>query len=263
LRSELAERPELGEAQVVANVAGSYGSPEDVAAIYRDTEAKVSAALRTPPAPPRRSVLGRFFGVAADPRTYAALIYLLLSVATGVLYFTVAVTGVSLSLGLAILIVGVPFVILFLGIVRVLSLVEGRLVETMLGVRMPRRPLYADRGKPILERVKELFTDPRSWSTLLYMVLMLPLGVAYFTFATIGLSLSFGFMAAPIAALFGGGAYVSLDGLHYDGPPPAVLLPLMFVAGLLLLFALLHAARGIGRLHGGLAKHLLVKSAQY
>jgi hypothetical protein len=31
----------------------------------------------------------------------------------------------------------------------------------------------------------------------------------------------------------------------------------------LLLFATLHLARGIGRLHGLFAKHLLVKSAQY
>jgi hypothetical protein len=30
-----------------------------------------------------------------------------------------------------------------------------------------------------------------------------------------------------------------------------------------LLFAVLHGVRAIGRLHGRLAKHLLVKSAQY
>ena len=72
LRSELAENPGRSEAEVIASVAGSYGAPEEVADIYRDTEAKVQTALR-PPAPPRRtSALGRFFGVAADPRTYGA-----------------------------------------------------------------------------------------------------------------------------------------------------------------------------------------------
>ena len=40
-------------------------------------------------------------------------------------------------------------------------------------------------------------------------------------------------------------------------------LPLVFAAGIVLLFATLHLARGIGRLHGLLAKHLLVKWAQY
>ena len=129
----------------------------------------------------RRS--GRFFGVAADPRAYAALFYMLLSLATGIFYFTWAVTGISMSVGLAILIIGLPFAVLFFGTVRVLSLVEGRIIEVMLGERMPRRPLYAERGKPVLERIKEMFTDPRTWSTLLYMLLMLPLGIVYFTMA--------------------------------------------------------------------------------
>src|SRR5687768_6188328 len=104
LRSELAENPGKSEAEVIAAVAGSYGAPDEVAEIYRDTEVTVQTALRAPPAPPRKSVLGRFFGVAAEPRTYAALFYMLLSLATGIFYFTWVVTGASLSAGLAVLI---------------------------------------------------------------------------------------------------------------------------------------------------------------
>ena len=40
-------------------------------------------------------------------------------------------------------------------------------------------------------------------------------------------------------------------------------LPIVFVGGVILLFATLHMVRGIGRMHGQLAKHLLVKNAQY
>jgi hypothetical protein len=36
----------------------------------------------------------------------------------------------------------------------------------------------------------------------------------------------------------------------------------MFVVGFFLLFGMLHLVRGIGRLHGAFAKHLLVKSAR-
>ena len=181
LRSELAENPGKSEADVIAAVAGSYGAPDEVADIYRDTEIKVQTALRPPAPPPRKSALGRFFGVIAEPRTYAALFYMLLSLATGMFYFTWVVTGVSMSLGLAVLIIGIPFVILYFGSVRVLSLVEGRIVEVMLGERMPRRPLYTTRGRPWTERIKELFTDPRIWATQLYFLLMLPLGILYFT----------------------------------------------------------------------------------
>src|SRR5690606_32550259 len=121
----------------------------------------------------RSSWLGRFFGVVADPHTYGALFYMLLSLATGIFYFTWVVTGVSTTAGLLILIIGIPLLVLFLMSVRLLSLVEGRIVEALLGERMPRRPLYAQRDKPWLQRLKELFTDARTWATMGYFLLMI------------------------------------------------------------------------------------------
>lgn len=272
LRSELAEHPGRTEAEVIASVAGSYGAPEEVADIYRDTEVTVQTALRTPRPPPRRSLVGRFFGVAAEPRTYAALFYLLLSLATGIFYFTWVVTGVSLSLGLAVLIIGIPFVIIYFGSIRLLSLVEGRLVEVMLGERMPRRPLYSTRGQPLLKRIAELFTDPRVWGSQLYFVLMLPLGVVYFTIAVTLLAMSLACIAAPLLVWFGDVATATSSGgwqlLDWNGVALSTsvqpwALPLVLVAGVLLLFVTLHVARCIGLVHAQLAKHLLVKWAQY
>jgi hypothetical protein len=258
LRAELAGNPGVSEAEMLRRIAGSYGSPEEVAAIYRDTEVTVSRAMRTPRPPPRSSAPGRFFGVAADPRTWGALFYMLLSLATGVFYFTWTAVGVSLSLGLSLLIVGIAFVVFFVGTTRVLSLVEGRIVETLLGVRMPRRPAYAQRGVPLLTRIGHMFTDPRTWSTLLYFVLMLPLGVVYFSVAVIGLAVSLGLVFAPIASLFVEGVR---SGIFIDGElvVPAVLVsPVALVLGVGLLFATLHLARAVGTLHGRIAHRLLV-----
>ena len=262
LRSEMAENPGKSEAEVIASVAGSYGAPDEVAEIYRDTEVTVQTALRTPRPKPRKSSLGQFFGVIAEPRTYAALFYMLLSLATGIFYFTWVVTGASLSAGLAVLIIGIPFVILFLGSVRVLSLVEGRLVEVMLGERMPRRPLYSGRGKPLFDRIKDMFVDPRTWGTLLYMLLMMPLGILYFTIAVTGLSVSLSLILAPIAMLFGSyGDGIRIDKVNLKAGPWTW--PLSIALGIVLLFVTLHIARGVGIFHGALAKHLLVKSSQY
>ena len=260
LRSELAENPGKSEGEVIASVASSYGAPEEVADIYRDTEVKVQTALRAPPPRPRESAVGRFFGVVADPRTYASMFYMVLALATGIFYFTWVVTGVSMSFGLAVLIIGIPFVILYFGSVRVLSLVEGRIVEVMLGERMPRRPLYSGRGRPLLERIRDMFTDPRTWSTQLYFLLMLPLGIAYFTFVVAGLSVSLSLIAAPVLLLLGYADVVHMDGITLHEP---WVWPIAFVVGTLLLFAVLHVIRAIGKLHGQFAKHLLVKSAQY
>ena len=263
LRSEMAENPDKSEAEVIAQVASSYGAPDEVADIYRDTEVKVQTALRAPPPRQHRSLLGKFFGVIAEPRTYAALFYMLLSMATGIFYFTWAVTGFLLSASLSILIFGIVFAVLFFGTVRVLALVEGRLVEVMLGERMPRRPPYADRDQPLRVRIMAMFTDPRTWSTLLYMVLMLPLGVVYFTLAVTGIALSLAFVAAPIMVVLVQFGVVGGD-LIIDGGsvvPPMVVLPFVVLLGIVLPFAVLHLARGIARLQGALAKHLLVKSA--
>ncbi|WP_350017007.1 sensor domain-containing protein [Rhodanobacter sp. IGA1.0] len=266
LRSELAEQPERGEAAMLEHVVGSYGAPDEVAEIYRDQEIRIQRALRPPPLPKRRSLAGRFFGVAADPRTYGALFYMLLSLATGIFYFTWAVTGLSLSAGLSVLIIGLPFIVLFFGSVRVLSLVEGRIVEAMLGMRMPRRPVYPTQGMSLMRRIGRMFTDVHTWTTLCYMWLMLPLGIVYFTLAVTLLSVSVAFIGAPLAMMFHNdwmtGLYVNHQvlvdwgfGAHAPGWGDAIA---MCVIGIVLLFATLHLARGLGRLHGYIAKHMLV-----
>jgi hypothetical protein len=260
LRAELAANPGVGEAELLRRIVTSYGSPEEVAEIYRDTEVTVSRALRSPMPTPRSSAAGRFFGVAADPRTYGALFYMLLALATGIFFFTWSVAGVALSAGLSILIIGVPFVVLFISTIRVLSLVEGRIVETLLGVRMPRRPAYVQRGVPLLTRIGLMFSDPRTWSTLLYFVLMLPLGVVYFSLAVSGLALSLGLIFAPVASLFVDGVQ---SGIFLDGEriiPAGVAMPFALGLGILMLFLTLHLARAVGRLHGRIAHHLLVKT---
>ncbi|MFC5740815.1 sensor domain-containing protein [Dyella tabacisoli] len=263
LRAELAEQPGRSEAEMLAHVVGSYGAPEEVAELYRDQEIKIQRALRPPPAPKRRSLTGRFFGVAADPRTYGAMFYMLLSLATGIFYFTWAVTGIALSAGFSVLIIGVPFVVLFFGTVRALSLVEGRIVEAMLGVRMPRRPPYPEQAAmSLMKRIGAMFTDARTWSTLFYMLLMLPLGVVYFTLTVTLLSLSVGFIGAPFAWLFSDfESRVTVDfgfGAHTPGIGDALALSLI---GIGLLFTTLHLVRALGLMQGDIAKHLLVRGS--
>lgn len=261
LRAEWQEMPGKSEAELLAKVVGSYGAPEEVAEIYRDQEIKIQRALRTPPPPRPRSMLGRFFGVAADARTWGAMFYMLLSLATGIVYFTWAVTGMSLSAGLSVLIVGIPFIVLFFATVRALSLIEGRIVEAMLGVRMPRRPPYpSTKGLSLMSRIGKMFSDPRTWTTLLYMLLMLPLGICYFTVTVTLVALSVAFIGAPIAYAFGEHwtQWITVDygfGAHTPSGFDAIVL---FVIGVVLLFVTLHLVRGLGKAQGQIAKHLLV-----
>lgn len=271
LRSELAENPGISEAELLAKIATSYGAPDEVAEIYRTTEQTVTRALRTPRPAPRRSAVGRFFGVIGDPHTYGAMFYMLLAIATGIFYFVWAIAGLSMSVGFAFTLIGIPFFLLFMASVRGLSLLESRMVEVMLGVRMPRRPPYTERERPWLKRIGSILADPRTWFTLAYMLLMLPLGIFYFTVTVVSLTVSLAFVAAPILKLVsvmldfdtgtcvGEPAWLCTFAEWFVGWGGATVLCIL---GILLLFISLHLIRGIGRMHGALAKHLLVRSAR-
>ncbi len=218
-----------------------------------------SRETASPPA--QRSALRRFFAVGSDPRSYSSLFYMLLSLVTGIFYFTWVTVGLSLSAGLSILIIGLPFIVLFFGSVRVLALVEGRMVEATLGVRMPRRVRYTDKSMSIWQRIGAMFTDPRTWLTMLYMLLMLPLGSTYFTIAVTGLSVSLALIFAPLLQLIGIPGVTVAMANGPDWVAPLWMSPFLVCAGIALLFLTLHLARGIGFLHGRFARSLLVDSA--
>ena len=151
LRAEVAANEGRTESDTLELIASTYGAPDEVAVAYLTTEKQVKTALAPPPRPPARTALGRFFAVYGDSRTWTALFFMLLSLVTGVFYFATTIFGLAMSAGMIVLIIGIPFFLLFVGFTRVLALAEGRLVEGLLGQRMPRRPLYPTSGVPIME----------------------------------------------------------------------------------------------------------------
>jgi uncharacterized membrane protein len=264
LRAEVAAHPDKSESDVLELIASTYGAPDEVADAYRDTEIKVKAAMATPRKVPK-SKLGAFFGVFLDPRAYTSLFFMLLCMATGIIYFVFAIVGLSLSAGLAVLIIGVPFFLMFVAVGRVVSLAEGRLIEAMTGVRMPRRPVYQGSALTFWARIGAMLKDRRTWTTIAYFILMLPIGILYFVIAVVGLSVSLSFIALPIAAVLAQAGWFGLGGVEvFSHAQPEWIfdsgfaIPILGVAGVLLLTSLMHLARGVGRLHALFAKSMLV-----
>ena len=258
------KHPEMSDPEALASLLAAFGTPEEVAEAYREREVLVAQALHPKGAPAAAqadvplSPWPGFFEVLKTPKAYTSLLYLVMSLATGIFFFTWAVTGLSLSLGLFVLIIGIPFAIAFLGSVRMLALVEGRLVEALLDVRMPRRPSLLPEGKGWMERLKNLLADGHTWTSLAYLVLHLPLGVLFFTLMITGLSLSLGLIGVPIASIFVGLPSVVLwNGL--EAQHPVLVVVLSGIVGCLLLIGTLHLALALGRFQGFLAKHMLVR----
>ena len=229
---------------------------------------------------------GGFFGVIFSPRTYGAIFYMLLSLPLGVLYFTTVVTGISISIPMLLLVVGLVILPLFMLIVRFLSLTEGYITQTLLGANIPVRDFdevaeaddlddESEDGASAFGRFwswfKRSFSDARSYTSMIYMLLMLPLGIAYFTIAVTGFAVSFAFIAAPIAKMLG-----LSDDMHIhvgDADPGFVVtsaeilnspagVVIMMVGGLIGLILMLYISRGLGWFQARLAELMLVKRTQ-
>ena len=108
--------------------------------------------------------------------------------------------------------IGIPLLVLVLGLVRALSFFEGRVVEGT-----PRRPgchagcvpcrrlSAAVGGAGFLDRIEFWLRWPHLGSRWLYMVLMLPLGIVYFTVAVTLLATSLGLINVADLGLGGQG----------------------------------------------------------
>jgi hypothetical protein len=247
-------RTDLKETDVLTAVVDEYGTPEETAAAYRVVERRTTPMLKQSVKP--RSFLGRLLGVYVDPRTWGSLLFMFIAFVTGIIYFSWAVTGVSLSISLLILIIGLPFAILFLLSVQGLTLLEGRLVEGLLGIRMPRRLAFAQPGLNWRERLRALLTDRHTWFSLLYMLLQLPLGVLYFTLNTTLITFSIAMMVAPLGELFLKNSNLILEAQWSNLPGWALIL--LSLSGFLILTLTMHLARTVGWLHGRYAKAMLV-----
>ncbi len=235
-----------------------YGTPEEVAAGYRELEERMPPPLA--PFPPqqtdKRSFLSRFFGIFAEIRVWAALFYFILTLGTGIAYFTWVVTGLSVSVGLLVLIVGLPILILFLLSVRGIAFIEGRLVEALLGVRMPRRSRYAGDKSGWGGRIKRLFTDRTTWTSIIYMIVMLPLGIFYFSLFVSLVGVSLELVATPIIELIFDVPFVELRDTDYD--ISVLFIPLMVIAGVILMTLTMHLIKLVAYVHGRIAKTMLV-----
>jgi hypothetical protein len=90
---------------------------------------------------------------------------------------------------------------------------------------------------------------------------MLPLGVAYFVMAVVGLALSLGTVGGAVFGLITGESHFQFNDAPYlqhmlHTAPGLIVLAIL---GTLLFFVVLHVARLIGWVHGKIAEGLLVR----
>ncbi len=180
----------------------------------------------------------------------------LLSGLTAFIYGLWAILGGALSFLSLILIIGIPVTGLFLLSLRGIGLIEGRLTEGLLGIRMPRRPVFVEPNLNWRQKYKALVTESYTWRIFAYLVLHFPLGLTLF-FA------NFFLFSLSIKAMFYPVWFWLLDRpLLTLGQPlflPVWSFPFIVAGGILMLFLTLHLSRIAGMLCGRLAKAMLVR----
>ena len=261
LEEALESSPEMSKQATLESSIGKYGTPQEVASAYREIESRMRPALA--PAEParieKRSLWAQFFGAAGESRTWGAFLYILISGLTAVVYGTWALLGGAFSLFSLILIIGIPVTGFFLLSLRGIALVEGRIIEALTGIRMPRRPVFVRRSLNWRQKYKALITESYTWKIFAYLILQFPLGLTYFLITLTLFSLALKFALYPIWFWVLKRPLITLSQPYY---PNAWFIPLIAAVGIILFFSTLHFIRFIGGVHGRFAKSMLVRKQE-
>ena len=252
----LEKSPELSETEVLQTQIQKYGSPAEIASAYKEFESRMLPAFYIRKPDTRRSFWARFFGVVTEARTWGAFLYIFLSALTASFFGMWILLGGTFSLFSLILIIGIPMTGFFLLSLRGIALIEGRIVEALLGVRMPRKPIFLRKGLNWRQKYKVLTTESYTWKIFAYLSLRLPLAWLHFTVVFVMFGLSIKCVFYPIWYWGFGRALITFSHPLY---PPAWSYPFVILGGIWLFFSTLHLAGYLGKISGRFAKYMLVR----
>jgi signal transduction histidine kinase len=128
-------------------------------------------------------VIARLNRDLVDPRTYGRIAYLLVAGCLGICEFIVLVTGISLGVGLAVTLIGIPILVGCVYLWGWLADIERRTIGALTGnvIASPYRPLPESGW---WERLRARLADPATWKDLVFLFLQFPFGLLSFIVAT-------------------------------------------------------------------------------
>lgn len=201
------------------------------------------------------TALKNVFGVVARPGTYGNMLYLLLAFPLGLIYFVLLTTGISLGIGLYLIVVGLPLLVLVLMLWRQLVKLERLQAKWLLNLETRPEPILrwaeAKRAWPWF---RARLSSSLTWKGLGFLFLKFPLGLGAFVLMVVMLSVSLALVAAPILHKQG---LISVDDvslLVINSPVHGAGIVLL---GLLLLVLSLHLFNGYAKLFRWLSDKLI------
>ena len=198
------------------------------------------------------AALKNIFGVVVKGRTYANILYLLLAFPLGLLYFVFLTVGISLGVGLYVLIIGLPLLALILLAWRQFVKLERLQSHRLLGARIePEAILHWSANQNAWRWFRARLSSSLTWKGLVYLFLKFPLGLLAFILLIVLGVLSLVLTAMPFIY-----QHVNVDvGEHIDLCMPQALI--FMVMGLFLALFSLHIWNGLAFVFKWLSEKLL------
>jgi hypothetical protein len=153
----------------------------------------------------RGGVLRRCYRPLTQARTWKETASLLVALPVGAVWFSVVVTGLSLSTGLLVTLVGLPLLVALVFGGRVIGAVERSMARTLLDTDLPAPPPVDCNGS-LWARGRRLLRDGAGWRGLAYGLLALPVGILTFTAAVVTWTVAAALAAFPLYGTFISGA---------------------------------------------------------
>lgn len=133
-------------------------------------------------------------------RFFSNLCYLLVSMPLGILYFTFAVTGISLGVGTSIIYIGIPILAITLicaeKIVELEKIIAVKILDK--NINTVTRNINLIRGEGIVKRMIVIIKDSKKWKSICYCIIKLPISIVHFVVVTCSMTLSLGITFQPV-----------------------------------------------------------------
>jgi hypothetical protein len=150
----------------------------------------------------RPGPIRRWYGPLVERRTWKETASLVVALPLGAIWFTLAVTALSVSAALAVTVVGVPLLALVLRAARGgVGRVERASAAALLDTDVPPFPPRSTDGT-WWERGRRSLRDGPSWKAVGYSLLSLPIGIVTFTATVVMWSVTAAAMAFPVYQAF-------------------------------------------------------------
>lgn len=136
-----------------------------------------------------------FFSALVEARTYLNIVYVLVAFPLSIAFFTIVITGISLSLGLIVIAIGFFIFVGTLMAVRGFRWLDIQLTRVFLGKEIPMKSGTLSEKK-FGDFIRKLFSSPVTWKGFVhYLLIKFPLD-------TVIWSVSISFIAVTLDLLF-------------------------------------------------------------